>query len=174
MGVLLNNLKQDTRYINEDVILYEPNKEQEKYIKKSLVDNAKESPENQLEVSVDLIRYILIECTSLKDDAESMSNEELANSIDDGNMKIKRLMREVEKLFEEYIEDIAYKYSQSLKQINSILNALNQNKDINTTYKKLEKIFKKYKINIDMSKFDLTDKDSVQRIVEEAINKINK
>lgn len=174
MGILLNNQKTNIRYQDKDIVLYEPTKEQEAYIKNEISENMNlNSQEEKLVVSVNLIKYILTECTSLKDDVENIELEELSNLIDNGNNKIKKLMREIGGLFDEYIEDLTYESSQKLKQINSILNALNSKGDLNTTYKKLEKVLKKYKINIDLNKLDSTDPSSVKNLIEEMINKTN-
>lgn len=173
MGVLLNNLKTNTRYQDGDVILYEPNKEQEIQIKNKMFDNSKNTQDEQLMVSVELIKYILQECTSLKEDVKEMTNEELSNSIDNGNIKIKKLMREVEKLFDEYVEDMVYEENRKLKEVNSILNALNSKKDLGTIYQKLEKTFKKYKINVDLNKLDSTNPESIKNIIDETMKQIN-
>lgn len=174
MGVLLNNQKTDKRYENGDVILYEPNKEQEIYIKKKIVENINlNTDEERLGVSYNLIRYILIECTSLKEDIEQIDNDKLFELIDNGNIKIKQIMREIEKLFDEYVEDITYEEGKKLKEINSILNALNSKKDLGVIYQKLEKIFKKYKINVDLSKLDSTNPESISNMINETIRQIN-
>lgn len=173
MGVLLNNQKTNIRYQDGDTILYELNKEQEVQIKSKMFDNSKNTQDEQLIVSVGLIKYILQECTSLKEDVEKMTDKELSDAIDNGNIKIKKLMREVEKLFDEYVEDMVYEENRKLKEVNSILNALNSKKDLGTIYQKLEKIFKKYKINVDLNKLDSTNPESIKNIIDETIKQIN-
>lgn len=173
MGVLLNNQKTNIKYQDGDVILYEPTQEQETQIKNKMFNNSKNTQNEQLVVSVELIKYILKECTSLKEDIEKMTNEELSEAIDNGNTKIKKLMREVEKLFDEYLEDLIYEESKKLKEINSILNALNSKKDLGTIYQKLEKIFKKYKIDVDLGKLDSTNPKSIKNVIDETMKQIN-
>lgn len=173
MGILLNNQKTDKRYENGDVILYEPSKQQELYIKDKILENLSKPKEDQLMFSIDLIRYILVNCTSLKNDVESVDNEKLSELIDNGNIRIKQIMREIEVLFDEYVEDIVYQENRKLKEINSILNALNSKKDLGTIYQKLEKIFKKYKINVDLNKLDSTNPESIKNIIDETIKQIN-
>lgn len=174
MGVLLNNLKTDKRYENGEVILYEPNKEQEKYIKEKIIENINlNTEEEKAGASYNLIRYILTECTTLKDDIEQIEDDKLSELIDNGNIKIKQLMRKIEELFNEYVEDIAYEEGRKLKEITSIINALNSKKDLGTIYKKLEKTFKKYKINVDLNKLDSTNPESISNMINEMTKQIN-
>lgn len=173
MGVLLNNQKTDKRYESGDVVVYEPKKQEELYIKKKILENLSKTEEEQVMFSIELIRYILINCTSLKEDVESVDNEKLSELIDNGNIQIKRIMRAIEDLFDEYIEDIVYQENRKLKEINSILNTLNSNKDLGVMYQKLEKLFKKYKINVDLNKLDLTNPNNMKNMIEEITKQIN-
>ena len=82
-------------------------------------------------------------------------------------------MRKIEELFNEYVEDIAYEEGRKLKEITSIINALNSKKDLGTIYKKLEKTFKKYKINVDLNKLDSTNPESISNMINEMTKQIN-
>ena len=169
---LQENQKEQIRYKSKDgkIILYNPTDEQYEELVNILKNTiSMDSTNNILEVKY--IREIFRNLVKDGHFIDDYSDEQLSQEIENGNRKIKLLMREIDLLIQEIVDDIFYGYTQQIKEMNSLFNIVNSNQDLEMVKIKANKFFKKNKIDIKFEDF-MNIQNSPQAI-EELTNKLN-
>ena len=147
MGILRDNQKTQIRYECEEVILYEPTKSQLAELKHIVYENTKMDLEKGVattEYSYDIMRYIFKFYTTIGDEVDELTDDELENLIENGNHKIQGLMRAIT----EMLREIA---SNSLYELESAIKTYNEQKKADELLQKANKLKKELeeKINVD-------------------------
>lgn len=174
-NILLENQKNEILYknLNGDIVLYNPSKEQYEELKKIISDskainNGKDDNELELKYIREIFRMIIKDGNFIDD----LSDEELVSQLTNGNRDIELLLREINELINRIQEDILYDYTKQIKIINTSLDILNSNAEANKIEEKMNKLFKKNKINCTFN--DIKDIENNPKKMEEFLNKINK
>lgn len=168
MGKLLDNQKTNIRFQYDNIILYYPTDEQINKIKEIINKNI----DNDY-VSVDCIKFILDKLTNLDEDFENINNDELEMLLNNGKRNIQLLIREITSMLNEIRDDILYFNIENIKKTNSLLNILIYNSEQKKMNEKLNKLLKKHKINIDTSKIDTTNPNTLVKLVEDFSKELN-
>ena len=147
MGILRDNQKTQIRYECEEVILYEPTKSQLVELKHIVYENTKMDLEKGVattEYSYDIMRYIFKFYTTIGDEVDELTDDELEDLIENGNHKIQGLMRAIT----EMLREIA---SNSLYELESAIKTYNEQKKADELLQKANKLKKELeeKINVD-------------------------
>ena len=147
MGILRDNQKTQIRYECEEVILYEPTKNQLAELKHIVYENTKMDLEKGVattEYSYDIMRYIFKFYTTIGDEVDELTDDELEDLIENGNHKIQGLMRAIT----EMLREIA---SNSLYELESAIKTYNEQKKADELLQKANKLKKELeeKINVD-------------------------
>ena len=98
MGILRDNQKTQIRYECEEVILYEPTNAQLAELKHIVYENTTMDLEKGVattEYSYDIMRYIFKFYTTIGDEVDELTDDELEDLIENGNHKIQGLMRAI-------------------------------------------------------------------------------
>lgn len=176
---LLNNRKTNIRYKDNEIEVYEPNQEQYQELVKIIQDSSKIDNNLGIEANINMeyLRYIFKNLTSLGDLIDSMSDEEILDALDNGNRRIVILYREIEKLINEILEDIRYNSEQQIKMTSSFINILNSNESRQKLEEKINRLFKKYNVNLSLEELNelriLSENKSNPKRLEELLNKVN-
>lgn len=165
MKILKNNQRSEIRFDQGDLKIFEPSEIQMEDIMEMLKNQNINIENNQLNGEVDLsfIRYILRECTSIGNEVDDYTDNELAALLENGNRKMKLFIREVEALINELVEDLFYAQEKELKLIVSLLNILNSNTDKLELESKFNKLMKKNKVNLTLEQMML-NKDNPEEL----------
>lgn len=173
--ILDKHKKSNKRFQEGDLILYEPTQEQVEEIKLLIQDNS--NVDENLNINGELefksIRWIIRELTSIGAEIDEMSDEDVKIAFDNGDRALQRLTKEITKLINEVAEDIFNQYMEQVKFLNSYVNVFNTTKDVDKLKEKVNKLFKKNKVNLtfdDLSKLNSKDENTIQ----ELLNKLNK
>ena len=174
-NILLENQKEDIRFKNTDssIILYNPNTEQYNNLKQIVINSEllNESPtENNLELKY--IREIFRELVKDGSFVDELSDEELIKQLTNGNRDIQLLLQSINILIGEVRDDVLYGTTESLKLTNRMLTILNSKDTAQEIEKKINKLFKKNKINCTMD--DIKKLQNNPEEVQEFIKKLNK
>jgi len=173
MGILDKHQKLEYRYKNKDITFFEPTDEQLKEVIE-IVENSI-SIQNELnqnkELDIKSIRFIIRELTSIGAEIDEYTDVELFNKLNNGDRILKLLLREVQKFVNETIYDIFEEKIEQTKAINTLLNIANSKQDIKMLETKINKFFKKNKIN--MKYEDFIDFQNNPEKAQEFINKLN-
>lgn len=176
---LLNNRKTNIRYKDNEIEVYEPNQEQYQELVKIIQDSSKIDNNLGIEANINMeyLRYIFKNLTSLGDLIDSMSDEEILDALDNGNRRIVILYREIEKLINEILEDIRYNSEQQIKMTSSFINILNSNESRQKLEEKINRLFKKYNVNLSLEELNelriLSENKYNPKRLEELLNKVN-
>lgn len=176
---LLNNRKTNIRYKDNEIEVYEPNQEQYQELVKIIQDSSKIDNNLGIEANINMeyLRYIFKNLTSLGDLIDSMSDEEILDALDNGNRRIVILYREIEKLINEILEDIRYNSEQQIKMTSSFINILNSNESRQKLEEKINRLFKKYNVNLSLEELNelriLSENKSNPKRLEELLDKVN-
>lgn len=172
-NLLEKHQKKNILFQQEDIILYNPTDEQLNVIKEFLEKNIQiEGNELNGNIGNKEIRYIIRELTNIGNDIDNYTDEQLIQLLENGDRTITLLMREIEKLINTIAEDILYQIENTLNFVNSYLNILNNKNNKDKIKQKVEKLLKKYKVNISMEEL-LNIEDNPEKI-KELIEKNNK
>lgn len=172
-NLLEKHQKKNILFQQEDIILYNPTDEQLNVIKECLEKNIQiEGNELNGNIGNKEIRYIIRELTNIGNDIDNYTDEQLIQLLENGDRTITLLMREIEKLINTIAEDILYQIENTLNFVNSYLNILNNKNNKDKIKQKVEKLLKKYKVNISMEEL-LNIEDNPEKI-KELIEKNNK
>ena len=147
MGILRDNQKTQIRYECEEVILYEPTKSQLAELKHIVYENTKMDLEKGVattEYSYDIMRYIFKFYTTIDDEVDELTDDELENLIENGNHKIQGLMRAITEMLREIASDSLYELESAIKTYNEQKKADELLQKANKLKKELEE-----KINVD-------------------------
>ena len=146
-------IKTQIRYECEEVILYEPTKSQLAELKHIVYENTKMDLEKGVattEYSYDIMRYIFKFYTTIGDEVDELTDDELEDLIENGNHKIQGLMRAIT----EMLREIA---SNSLYELESAIKTYNEQKKADELLQKANKLKKELeeKMNLNNKKLDL-------------------
>ena len=147
MGILRDNQKTQIRYECEEVILYEPTKSQLAELKHVVYENTKMDLEKGIattEYSYDIMRYIFKFYTTIGDEVDELTDDELEDLIENGNHKIQGLMRAITEMLREIASDSLYELESAIKTYNEQKKADELLQKANKLKKELEE-----KINVD-------------------------
>lgn len=165
---LEKNQKTSIRFSNgEDIVLYEPTKDQYNVLKEKINKLSIKKESNSIIIGEDMIREIFK--TLVKDGQfiDNYNSKELNKLIEDGNYNIKVLFREIQSLLQEITDDIQHENNQLIKDMNRVLNILISNDDMTTMKGKFNKLLKKNKIALTYDQIS-----ELQHNPEEIINLI--
>ena len=173
MGILEKHQKSNIRYSNKDITFFEPTDEQLKEVIE-IVENSI-SIQNELnqnkELDIKSIRFIIRELTNIGAEIDEFTDEELLNKLNDGDRILKLLLREVQKFVNEVVDDILDEQIENVKAFNTLINILNSKQDIKILETKVNKFFKRNKINMKFE--ELKDFKNNPEKAQELINKLN-
>ena len=147
MGILRDNQKTQIRYECEEVILYEPTNTQLAELKHIVYENTKMDLEKGVattEYSYDIMRYIFKFYTTIGDEVDELTDDELGDLIENGNHKIQGLMRAITEMLREIASDSLYELESAIKTYNEQKKADELLQKANKLKKELEE-----KINVD-------------------------
>jgi hypothetical protein len=173
MGILDKHQKSNIRYSNKDITFFEPTDEQLREVKEIIennITNINEIKTNQ-ELDIKSIRFIIREITNIGAEIDGYTDEDLVNKLNNGDRILKLLLREVQKFVNETIDDIFEEKIEQTKGINTLLNIANSKQDLETMKIKMNKFFKKNKINIKFE--DFVKIQNNPQLIEDLINKLN-
>lgn len=151
MGILKNNQKQNIRFKLDDVILYEPNMVQREELRTIIIDNTKidiDKGEASAEYEYSIIRYIFKFLTSIGDEVDELSDDELEEQINNGNHKIAKLMREIEDMLREIMEEVVHQYMNEVKNLNEQLRLVDMSSEIDEIRQNFDNIAKKKGLDV--------------------------
>lgn len=173
MGLLDKHQKTNIRFQNKDLIFYEPTENQLKEIKEIIEDSVQRNNEFKITQELDIksTRYIIREMTNIGAEIDEYTNEELITKLDNGDRVLKLLLREVQKFVNEMIDDIFEEKIEQTKSINTLINISNSTHDIKALEVKINKFFKKNKINMKFEDFINIYKNP--EIIQELNKKLN-
>ena len=174
-NILLDNQKTEMLYKNlkGDIVLYTPDTFQDEELKK-IISQSESINENKIENELELkhIREIFRMLVKDGNFVDDLSDETLISQLTNGNRDVELLLREINDLVNRIQEDILYENTEKIKLINSALNIFNSNIEMNKMEEKINKLFKKYKINYTFD--DIRNIQDNPEKIEEFLNKINK
>lgn len=174
-NILLDNQKTEMLYKNlkGDIVLYTPDTFQYEELKK-IISQSESINENKIENELELkhIREIFRMLVKDGNFVDDLSDETLISQLTNGNRDVELLLREINDLVNRIQEDILYENTEKIKLINSALNIFNSNIEMNKMEEKINKLFKKYKINYTFD--DIRNIQDNPEKIEEFLNKINK
>ena len=167
MGILENNQKKNIRFEKGEFALYEPTEVQREEVLKLLeTQNLNVDGENiKGEIDTKFLRYIIRECSSLGNEIDEYSDEDLNIKFENGNRNVTLFLREIEELVNELIEDLFYIQEKELKLVTKILDILNTNMTKNEMEKKFNNLMKKNKVNLTANEF-IENKDNPEKLKE--------
>lgn len=173
MGILDKHQKSEYRYSNKDLIFYEPTDEQMLEIKNIIqksIPIGEEIKINQ-ELDIDSVRFIIRELTNIGHEIDEFSDEELKDKLDNGDRVLKLLVREITKFINEILDDILEEQIENVKAFSTLINIANSKQDVRTLEVKINKFFKKQKINMKFE--DFVNIQNNPEKVQGLINKLN-
>lgn len=141
---LESNQKQEIRCkIDEDIILYEPNDSQIEEIKQILKEIEETNENNQAEVPIKYVRYIIRELIKDGNFIDEYSDEKLISLLENGNIKIKKMTKAIGDLLSEISELMLIEQSDLIKTYTQMVNILNSNNEMSDMETKFNKLLKK-------------------------------
>ena len=145
-----DNQKQEIRYTNskQTLVLYNPNEQQKEELKQMV----SEIEDNM--IPMNLIRYIFREMVKDGNIVDEFSDEELQDKINNCNRDMELLIRELKDIVLEIQEDILYEATEGIKTINAFLNIANGKYQQEIMEQKINKFFKKHKIQMTYKDFE--------------------
>lgn len=174
-NLLINNQKTNIRFSDGgDIILYEPSKEQYKYLKEKISSISVNQNNNTITIGEEMIREIFKILVKDGDFINEYNSEKLNELIENGNHTIKILFREIQNLLQEITDDIQYENIQTIKDMNKVLNILTSNSDLQTMKNKFNKLLKKKKIPLtfeEISEFQNNPEEIIKLIKNKTNNK---
>lgn len=170
-NLLEKHQRKDILFQQDDIILYNPTNEQLNIIKGFLEENIQiKGNEFNSKVGNKEIRYMIRELTNIGSFIDEYNDKQLLQLLENGDRTIILLIREIEKILNTIMEDIVYETERIINFINSYLNILNSKNNEEKMVQKIEKLLKKYKIDIPVEKL-LEIKDNPEKIKEFIGNK---
>ena len=172
MGILDNHQKQEIRFQNGDLIMYNPTDIQIEEIKNILSEVLK--VDDNLDINGDLtsreIRFITRELTNIGNEIDNLTDEELLDKLNNGDRQLTLLFREIEKFAYEICEDMSYTNEQSIKFINSYINIINSKSDEEKMKEKINRLLKKHKIGVNYDEIVATgmNKDKINELINKS------
>lgn len=170
-NILKNHIKSNVRFQEGDLILYEPNQEQIEEIKKLIQDNSNINEDLDLtgEINFNSIRFIIRELTSIGNEIDDMTDNEVISSINNGDKSLQRLIDKISELINEIAENLYNEQIKQIKLLNTYLNVMNNEKDVDKMKEKINKLFKKNKIDLtfdDLQKLKGNNKNDIKELID--------
>lgn len=163
-----NQKKEIRKTISEEIILYEPTKDQIQEIK-NLLNNQNLESDKELNVTGNInyatIRYMIRELCSNGAFIDEYTDDEITVEFDNGNKIIKELEFEMINLLNEIIEEMQMSELQNIKLINSMLNLINSELDSVKLQEKMNKLLKKQGVNLTTQEL-IDNKDNPEKMKE--------
>lgn len=144
-NIFEDNQREEIRFQNGNIVLYEPTIEDRERLKEII---SKSSNDEKITIGINFIREIIRSLVKDGNFIDTMSDDEIEEKLNRGNRRLTLLYREIKKILDEIVEDIQYEQEQQIKTINSLVNILNSNKEAEMMKNKLDKFFKKNKLNL--------------------------
>lgn len=171
MGLLDKHQKTDIRYKGKDFILYEPRGEKYNNLQKMIEDNLQVGKDGAVsgELALSCIREVMRTLTNIGDEVDDITDEDFVNKLNNGDRELKDLLRAIEELVDEVVNDIVYKEVDELKKIKSYILSLENNKDLNEFKDVMNNLFKNngYDITYDeLLNIDYNNPQSVNKMIE--------
>jgi hypothetical protein len=166
---LKENQKNEIRYQNKDIILYNPTKEEYEQLKE-IMKNIVTDKENSISIDVKYIKEIFRMLVKGGNFVDDYTDEELITELENGNRKIQLLYQEIKDMIQDIIDDIIYECKKQTRDINTFINMINNNDDTIKTKDKINKFLKKKKININVDEIEKLIKENPETI-KSIINK---
>jgi hypothetical protein len=173
MGILEVHQKNNIRYSNKDLTFFEPTKEQLNEIKEIIQNSIllSDNLDTNKELDIRSTRYIIRELTNIGAEIDEYSDNELLKKLNNGDRILRLLLKEVQKFIDEQIDDIFEEKIKQTKAINTLINIINSKQDLKSLEIKINKFFKKNKINMKYN--DFINISNSPEIIQELTNKLN-
>jgi len=173
MGILDKHQKSNIRFSNKDLTFFEPTEEQMIEVKDIIQKSIPIQQEINInqELDMKIIRFIIRELSNVGHEVDNYNDEELKEKLDNGDRVLKLLVREITKFVNEILDDILEEQIENIKAFNTLMNISNSKQDINTLENKINKFFKKHKI--DMKFEDFINMQNNPEKIQELTNKLN-
>ena len=170
--LLRKHQKKEVRYESKDFKLYEPTDHQREELANIVAENSKiENDELVGELGLKSIRYVIRELTNIGSEIDEILDKELESLLDNGDRELQFLMREVELLLHEVVEDILCQTTRSMRYMNDFINTMDANGDSEKLKKKWNKFNKKYKLNVSCE--DLINNAEKREELENKLKEVN-
>ena len=170
--LLRKHQKKEVRYESKDCKLYEPTDHQREELANIVAENSKiENDELVGELGLKSIRYVIRELTNIGGEIDEILDKELETLLDNGDRELQFLMREVELLLHEVVEDILCQTTRSMRYMNDFINTMDVNGDSEKLKKKWNKFNKKYKLNVSWE--DLINNAEKREELENKLKEVN-
>ena len=172
-NILEKHQKGQYRFNQKGITMFEPTSEQYEEIKQLVKDSIQIDKEMKVsgELQFKSVRFILREITSVGHSIDEYTDNEIEEKLNNGDRTLVLLYREIETLIQEIIDDIFYDYMQRIKEMDSLLNIANSNDNLERMKVKMNKFFKKYKVNMQFEDFMKIANNP--NAIEELTNKLN-
>lgn len=172
-NLLEKHQKGQYRFNQKGITMFEPTSEQYEEIKNLVKDSIQIDKEMKVsgELSFKSVRFIIREITNIGHTIDEYNDSEIQEKLNNGDRTLVLLYREIETLIQEIVDDIFYDYTQRIKEMDSLLNIANSNDNLERMKVKMNKFFKKYKINIQFEDFMKIANDP--NAIEELTKKLN-
>lgn len=170
--LLRKHQKKEVRYESKDFKLYEPTPYQRDELASIIIENSKiEDDELVAELGLKSIRYSIRELTNVGNEIDELTDKELESLLDNGDRELQLLMREIELLLHEVVEDILCQTTRSMRYMNDFINTMDANGDSEKLKKKWNKFNKKYKLNVSWE--DLINNAEKREELENKLKEVN-
>lgn len=143
MGILKKHQQGEIRYQDEDLIIYEPTKAIKDEIKLIIGENLKLEEDKDgvnIQIGIKTIRFLIKELTSVGEEVNEYSDEELEEILDGADFKLNKLIRELVKILEEISEEVVDSYISQIKSAKNLIEMYEAEKEVNRLNKKIEKL----------------------------------
>lgn len=143
MGILKKHQQGEIRYQDEDLIIYEPTKAIKDEIKLIIGENSKLEEDKDgvnIQIGIKTIRFLIKELTSVGEEVNEYSDEELEEILDGADFKLNKLIRELVKILEEISEEVVDSYISQIKSAKNLIEMYEAEKEVNRLNKKIEKL----------------------------------
>ena len=168
MGNLLkqHQLKK-IRFQGDGLILYNPTKSQKKEIKDFIIKHVKQDENNNIngEVSFDSIKFIIRDLTNIGDEIDEYDDETLKTMFKNGDKYLIQLIDSISDLLSDLSEEIYMEQVKTAKMINSYLKIIEGEKDINKLKDRVNKLFKKNKINLTFDDLGNITENNIEQLI---------
>lgn len=152
----LKNYKSPEYLFKEDELFVKtPKGESKQKLLEFMLANQQISVDEEIPVNMDVIRYVLLNFTNFIDEANTYTDEELSEVLDDGIPQLNRMTDSIIDLLNNCKEEILRESSRIVIGITDFLNAISYAKDEDKMWDKMVKVMKKNKINITKSELML-------------------
>lgn len=143
MGILKKYQQGEIRYQDGDLIIYEPTKSLKDEIKLIVAENSKLEDDQSgvnFQIGIKTIRFLIKELTSISEEVNEYSDNELEEILDNADFKLNKLIRELVKILEEISEEVVDSYISQIKSAKNLIEMYEAEKEMSRLNKKIEKL----------------------------------